>query len=72
MILDRCDLCSRMVLNMYRDAKSKPILKQRVMGNLSREDGIKQGLVLDRVQLPAEHVDSLETVVNGLCGALGT
>ena len=68
-ILDRCDLCLRMVLNMYRDVKSKPILKQRVMRNLSREDGIKLGLVLDRVQLPAEHVDSQENVVNGSCGA---
>ena len=67
-MLDRCDLCLRMVLNMYREVKSKPLLKQRIMRNIGREDGIKLGIVLDRVNLPAEHMDSQETVVSSSCG----
>ena len=68
-ILDRCDLCLRMVLNMFREVKSKPLLKQRIMRNLSKEDGIKLGIVLGRVQLPPEHIDSQETVVSSSSGA---
>ena len=38
------------------------------MRNIGREDGIKLGIVLDRVNLPAEHMDSQETVVSSSCG----
>ena len=67
-MLDRCDFCLRMVLNMYREVKSKPLLRQRLMRNMGRQDGIKLGIVLDRVNLPAEHIDSQETVVSSSSG----
>ena len=70
-IVDRCDLCLRMVLNMYRDVKSKPLLRQRVMRNLSRDDGLKLSIVLDRVQLPLDHMDSQETAVSASGGEPG-
>ena len=64
--LDKCDLCLRMVLNMYREVKSKPTLKQKVMRTLSRDDGIKMQMVLDKVVLPPDALlldDSQETEV---------
>ena len=35
---------------------------------MGRQDGIKLGIVLDRVNLPAEHIDSQETVVSSSSG----
>lgn len=55
-VLDRLDLSLRIVLCMFRETKAKPIVRNRMMRTLNREEQVKLNLCLDRVELPEEYM----------------
>lgn len=55
-LLDRLDLSLRMVLCMFRETKAKPVVRNRMMRSLNREEQVKINLCLDRVELPEEYM----------------
>lgn len=57
-ILDRIDLSVRLVMNMYREAALKPVVKTRILRALSREEGLRVEMALARVVLPVEGTET--------------
>ena len=52
--IDRIDLSIRLVMNMYREVASKPLLKTRLLRSMSRENCLKFEMVLQKVHIPMD------------------
>ena len=51
--IDRIDLGIRLVMNMFREVATKSTLKMRMLRSMSREDGLRLEMVLQKVHIPS-------------------
>eukprot|EP00438_Fugacium_kawagutii_P028813 Skav222869 [mRNA] locus=scaffold2201:367669:368988:+ [translate_table: standard] len=53
-VLDKIDLCLRIVLNQFKETKLKPNWKSKLYRSMPRDDQIILDMVLEKIQLPQD------------------